>query len=80
MGSPATGDAADAEAPLVRVHSECATGDIFGSLRCDCGLQLDGALAAIGAEGRGVVIYMRGQEGRGIGLASKLQAYGLQVS
>jgi 3,4-dihydroxy 2-butanone 4-phosphate synthase / GTP cyclohydrolase II len=63
---------------LVRMHSECLTGDIFGSLRCDCGTQLDAALAAIAAEGRGVVVYIRGHEGRGIGLMHKLQAYQLQ--
>ena len=63
---------------LVRVHSECLTGDVFGSLRCDCGPQLDAALAAVAREGRGVVLYMRGHEGRGIGLLHKLQAYQLQ--
>jgi len=63
---------------LVRVHSECLTGDVFGSLRCDCGPQLDGALAHIAAEGLGVVVYLRGHEGRGIGLAHKLAAYNLQ--
>jgi len=63
---------------LVRVHSECLTGDVLGSLRCDCGPQLDSALAAVAAEGRGVVLYMRGHEGRGIGLLHKLQAYQLQ--
>src|ERR671915_68696 len=66
------------EEVLVRVHSECLTGDVFGSLRCDCGPQLDAALAAVAAEGRGVVLYMRGHEGRGIGLLHKLQAYQLQ--
>jgi 3,4-dihydroxy 2-butanone 4-phosphate synthase/GTP cyclohydrolase II len=65
---------------LVRVHSECLTGDVFGSLRCDCGPQLDAALAAVAAEGRGIVLYMRGHEGRGIGLLHKLQAYQLQES
>jgi 3,4-dihydroxy 2-butanone 4-phosphate synthase/GTP cyclohydrolase II len=69
------GDGADV---LVRVHSECLTGDVFGSLRCDCGPQLDAALAAVAAEGRGVVLYVRGHEGRGIGLMHKLQAYQLQ--
>ncbi|WP_123026585.1 3,4-dihydroxy-2-butanone-4-phosphate synthase [Mycolicibacterium stellerae] len=63
---------------LVRVHSECLTGDVIGSRRCDCGSQLDAALAAIAAEGAGVLIYLRGQEGRGIGLAHKLAAYTLQ--
>ncbi|MBW0103451.1 bifunctional 3,4-dihydroxy-2-butanone-4-phosphate synthase/GTP cyclohydrolase II [Pseudonocardia sp. KRD-291] len=63
---------------LVRVHSECLTGDVFGSRRCDCGEQLDRAMAAIGQAGRGVVVYLRGHEGRGIGLAHKLRAYTLQ--
>ena len=63
---------------LVRVHSECLTGDVFGSLRCDCGPQLHAAMEAVAAEGRGVVLYMRGHEGRGIGLLHKLQAYQLQ--
>ena len=63
---------------LVRVHSECLTGDVFGSERCDCGPQLDEALRAIVEEGRGVVVYLRGHEGRGIGLVAKLQAYQLQ--
>ncbi|MFY9850752.1 MAG: GTP cyclohydrolase II RibA, partial [Trebonia sp.] len=57
---------------------ECLTGDVFGSLRCDCGAQLEAAMAAIAAEGRGVVLYLRGHEGRGVGLLSKLQAYELQ--
>jgi 3,4-dihydroxy 2-butanone 4-phosphate synthase / GTP cyclohydrolase II len=64
--------------PLVRMHSECLTGDVFGSHRCDCGTQLEAAMAAIAAEGRGVVLYLRGHEGRGIGLLSKLRAYQLQ--
>ena len=63
---------------LTRVHSECLTGDVFGSSRCDCGPQLDEAMERIVAEGRGVVIYLRGHEGRGIGLLAKLQAYQLQ--
>ena len=63
---------------LTRLHSECLTGDVFGSLRCDCGAQLEAAMAAISAEGRGVVLYLRGHEGRGVGLLSKLQAYQLQ--
>jgi 3,4-dihydroxy 2-butanone 4-phosphate synthase/GTP cyclohydrolase II len=72
------GDVADGEDVLVRLHSECLTGDVFGSLRCDCGQQLDSALAAVADEGRGVVVYLRGHEGRGIGLVPKLQAYQLQ--
>ncbi|MGH9127655.1 MAG: bifunctional 3,4-dihydroxy-2-butanone-4-phosphate synthase/GTP cyclohydrolase II [Acidimicrobiales bacterium] len=63
---------------LVRVHSECLTGDVFGSLRCDCGTQLRAGLARIAAEGCGVVVYLRGHEGRGVGLAHKLRAYNLQ--
>jgi 3,4-dihydroxy 2-butanone 4-phosphate synthase/GTP cyclohydrolase II len=73
------GDVAGATDPvLVRVHSECLTGDVFASRRCDCGPQLHAALAMIAAEGCGVVVYLRGHEGRGIGLAHKLQAYALQ--
>jgi 3,4-dihydroxy 2-butanone 4-phosphate synthase / GTP cyclohydrolase II len=72
------GEIGDGENVLVRVHSECLTGDVFGSLRCDCGPQLDAALAAVAEEGRGIVLYMRGHEGRGIGLMHKLQAYQLQ--
>ena len=72
------GDVGDGEDVLVRVHSECLTGDVFGSLRCDCGPQLDAALAAVARQGRGVVLYIRGHEGRGIGLLHKLQAYQLQ--
>ncbi|WP_067691751.1 bifunctional 3,4-dihydroxy-2-butanone-4-phosphate synthase/GTP cyclohydrolase II [Nocardia jejuensis] len=63
---------------LVRVHSECLTGDVFGSLRCDCGPQLNAAMQMVSDEGRGVVLYMRGHEGRGIGLMHKLQAYQVQ--
>ena len=72
------GDLGDGEDVLVRVHSECLTGDVFGSLRCDCGPQLHAALQRVAEEGRGVVLYMRGHEGRGIGLMHKLQAYQLQ--
>jgi len=72
------GEVAGRENVLVRVHSECLTGDIFGSLRCDCGPQLHGALARIAAEGSGVLVYLRGHEGRGIGIAHKLRAYSLQ--
>jgi len=74
------GELGDGHNVLVRVHSECLTGDVFGSLRCDCGPQLDAALAAVAAENRGVVLYVRGHEGRGIGLMHKLQAYQLQDS
>ena len=66
------------DAPLVRMHSECLTGDAFRSRRCDCGEQLDAALARIAAEGEGVLVYVRGHEGRGIGLVEKLRAYRLQ--
>jgi 3,4-dihydroxy 2-butanone 4-phosphate synthase/GTP cyclohydrolase II len=72
------GDISDGDDVLVRMHSECLTGDVFGSRRCDCGAQLAAAMAAIAAEGRGVVLYLRGHEGRGIGLLSKLRAYQLQ--
>ncbi|MCU1693072.1 MAG: 3,4-dihydroxy-2-butanone 4-phosphate synthase [Frankiales bacterium] len=72
------GDLGDGQDVLVRVHSECLTGDVFGSRRCDCGPQLDAALQAVAEEGRGVVLYVRGHEGRGIGLMHKLQAYQLQ--
>ncbi|BBC38052.1 Riboflavin biosynthesis protein RibBA [Streptomyces graminofaciens] len=72
------GELGDGEDVLVRVHSECLTGDIFHSLRCDCGPQLQTSMERIQAEGRGVVVYLRGHEGRGIGLLSKLRAYELQ--
>jgi 3,4-dihydroxy 2-butanone 4-phosphate synthase/GTP cyclohydrolase II len=72
------GDLGDGESVLTRVHSECLTGDVFGSLRCDCGEQLDQAMARVAEEGRGVVLYIRGHEGRGIGLLHKLAAYKLQ--
>ena len=72
LGDPGT------DRVLVRLHSECLTGDVFGSRRCDCGPQLQASMAAITAEGAGVVVYLRGHEGRGIGLLHKLQAYALQ--
>ncbi|MEA2394946.1 MAG: 3,4-dihydroxy 2-butanone 4-phosphate synthase / cyclohydrolase [Solirubrobacteraceae bacterium] len=72
------GDVAGGGDVLVRMHSECLTGDVFGSERCDCGRQLQLALDTIAAEGRGVVVYLRGHEGRGIGLGHKLRAYSLQ--
>ncbi len=72
------GDVEDPPPPLVRVHSECLTGDVLQSLRCDCGAQLDHALASIAAEKRGVLLYMRGHEGRGIGIGHKIRAYALQ--
>ncbi|MEU0148259.1 bifunctional 3,4-dihydroxy-2-butanone-4-phosphate synthase/GTP cyclohydrolase II [Streptomyces sp. NPDC006288] len=72
------GDIGDGEDVLVRVHSECLTGDIFRSQRCDCGPQLHASMERVVAEGRGVVVYLRGHEGRGIGLVSKLRAYELQ--
>ena len=72
------GDVSDGNPTLVRVHSECLTGDVFGSRRCDCGPQLAAAMTAIAAEGRGVVVYLRGHEGRGIGIGHKIRAYSLQ--
>jgi 3,4-dihydroxy 2-butanone 4-phosphate synthase/GTP cyclohydrolase II len=72
------GEVAGEENVLVRVHSECLTGDVFHSLRCDCGAQLEEALRRVQAEGRGVVLYLVGHEGRGIGLANKMRAYTLQ--
>ncbi|WP_030756998.1 bifunctional 3,4-dihydroxy-2-butanone-4-phosphate synthase/GTP cyclohydrolase II [Streptomyces sp. NRRL F-5135] len=72
------GDLGDGEDVLVRVHSECLTGDIFASQRCDCGPQLEESMRRVAAAGRGVVVYLRGHEGRGIGLLSKLRAYELQ--
>jgi 3,4-dihydroxy 2-butanone 4-phosphate synthase/GTP cyclohydrolase II len=72
------GEIAGTQDVLVRVHSECLTGDVFGSMRCDCGVQLDSALERVSQEDRGVVVYLRGHEGRGIGLGHKLRAYTLQ--
>jgi 3,4-dihydroxy 2-butanone 4-phosphate synthase/GTP cyclohydrolase II len=72
------GDVCGGEPVLVRVHSECLTGDVFGSHRCDCGAQLDDSMRAIAEEDRGVVVYLRGHEGRGIGIVHKLMAYNLQ--
>ncbi|KAJ0083202.1 hypothetical protein Patl1_30851 [Pistacia atlantica] len=72
------GDIGNGQGVLVRVHSECLTGDIFGSARCDCGNQLDLAMQLIEQAGKGVVVYLRGHEGRGIGLGHKLRAYNLQ--
>jgi 3,4-dihydroxy 2-butanone 4-phosphate synthase/GTP cyclohydrolase II len=74
LGNLSVGD----PAPLVRLHSECLTGDVLGSRRCDCGPQLHTALRTIAAAGRGAVVYLRGHEGRGIGLVEKLRAYRLQ--
>jgi 3,4-dihydroxy 2-butanone 4-phosphate synthase/GTP cyclohydrolase II len=72
------GDVAGTDNVLVRVHSECLTGDVLGSRRCDCGGQLDVAIAAIADEGVGVLVYLRGHEGRGVGIGHKMQAYALQ--
>lgn len=72
------GEIGEGKDVLTRVHSECLTGDVFGSLRCDCGAQLERALESIGRQGRGVVLYIRGHEGRAIGLTHKLRAYALQ--
>jgi len=77
MGDVAAAGASDAGV-LTRVHSECLTGDILGSLQCDCGDQLAQAASQIAGEGCGVIVYLRGHEGRGIGLAHKIRAYGLQ--
>ncbi|MHB1596059.1 MAG: bifunctional 3,4-dihydroxy-2-butanone-4-phosphate synthase/GTP cyclohydrolase II [Streptosporangiaceae bacterium] len=77
IAEPAQGDD-PARDVLVRMHSECLTGDVFGSQRCDCGAQLNASMAAVAAEGRGIVLYLRGHEGRGIGLLAKLRAYHLQ--
>jgi 3,4-dihydroxy 2-butanone 4-phosphate synthase/GTP cyclohydrolase II len=68
----------EAQTPLVRMHSECLTGDSFGSLRCDCGPQLQASLRMLSASPGGILLYLRGQEGRGIGLANKMRAYALQ--
>jgi 3,4-dihydroxy 2-butanone 4-phosphate synthase/GTP cyclohydrolase II len=72
------GEIAGSDDVLVRVHSECLTGDVFGSMRCDCGVQLDAAMKHIADEGTGVVVYLRGHEGRGIGIGHKIRAYELQ--
>ncbi|MCB0963160.1 MAG: GTP cyclohydrolase II, partial [Acidimicrobiales bacterium] len=72
------GDITGLDDVLVRVHSECLTGDVFGSMRCDCGVQLDAAMKLIADEGAGVIVYLRGHEGRGIGIGHKIRAYELQ--
>jgi 3,4-dihydroxy 2-butanone 4-phosphate synthase/GTP cyclohydrolase II len=72
------GDLESVEAPIIRIHSECVTGDVFGSRRCDCGAQLNAALELIEGEGVGAILYLTGHEGRGIGLANKISAYNLQ--
>jgi 3,4-dihydroxy 2-butanone 4-phosphate synthase/GTP cyclohydrolase II len=77
VGDVTTADAGD-PGVLVRVHSECLTGDVLGSLKCDCGTQLEQAMELIAREGRGIIVYLRGHEGRGIGLGHKLRAYALQ--
>lgn len=78
IGYVVKGNIGDGEEILVRVHSECLTGDIFGSARCDCGKQLGLAMRKIEEGEKGVLVYLRGQEGRGIGLGNKLLAYNLQ--
>ena len=72
------GELSEDTVPLVRLHSECLTGDVLGSLRCDCGSQLNAALAITSESDSGIVLYLRGHEGRGIGLGNKMQAYALQ--
>ncbi|TQS42664.1 GTP cyclohydrolase II [Cryptosporangium phraense] len=83
LGEPSDGERPgdgplDDDPPIVRVHSECLTGEALGSQRCDCGPQLDSALRLVAETGRGMVLYLRGHEGRGIGLAQKIRAYALQ--
>merc|ERR1719384_1785891 len=77
MGVTGSGSELTTAAPLVRIHSECVTSEIFGSLRCDCAYQLDEALRRMGEEGKGCLIYLK-QEGRGLGLYEKIRAYGIQ--